>query len=88
RTEYLKALQAGVIEQFVKAGALVEAPCCGPCMGGSFGLIASGEVSFSTSNRNFRGRQGSAEGKVFLGSAATAAATAIHGEITDPREVR
>jgi 3-isopropylmalate/(R)-2-methylmalate dehydratase large subunit len=88
RTEYLKALQAGLIEQFVRAGALVEAPCCGPCMGGSFGLIASGEVSFSTSNRNFRGRQGSVEGKVYLGSAATAAATAIRGEITDPREVR
>ena len=88
KTEYLKALRAGLIEQFVEAGALVEAPCCGPCMGGSFGLIASGEVSFSTSNRNFRGRQGSAEGKVYLGSAATAAATAIRGEITDPREVR
>ncbi len=88
RTEYLKALKAGIIERFVTAGALVEAPCCGPCMGGSFGLIAAGEVSFSTSNRNFKGRQGSPEGKVYLGSAATAAATAIYGEITDPREVR
>ncbi|MDD1724679.1 MAG: 3-isopropylmalate dehydratase large subunit [Methanospirillum sp.] len=88
KAEYLKALRSGIIEQFVEAGALVEAPCCGPCMGGSFGLIASGEVSFSTSNRNFRGRQGSAEGKVYLGSAATAAATAIYGRITDPREVR
>ncbi|MDD1729661.1 MAG: 3-isopropylmalate dehydratase large subunit [Methanospirillum sp.] len=88
RPEYLKTLRAGIIEQFVEAGALVEAPCCGPCMGGSFGLIASGEVSFSTSNRNFKGRQGSTEGKVYLGSAATAAATAITGVITDPREVR
>lgn len=88
KPEYLKALRSGIIEQFVEAGALVEAPCCGPCMGGSFGLIAAGEVSFSTSNRNFRGRQGSAEGKVYLGSAATAAATAIYGRITDPREVR
>jgi 3-isopropylmalate/(R)-2-methylmalate dehydratase large subunit len=88
RPEYLKALRAGLIERFVEAGALVEAPCCGPCMGGSFGLIASGEVSFATSNRNFKGRQGSVEGKVYLGSAATAAATAISGSITDPREVR
>ena len=87
RDEYLKTLRAGIIEQFVEAGALVEAPCCGPCMGGSFGLIAGGEVSFSTSNRNFKGRQGSTEGKVYLGSAATAAATAITGVITDPREV-
>jgi len=88
KPEYLKTLRAGIIEQFVEAGALVEAPCCGPCMGGSFGLIASGEVSFSTSNRNFKGRQGSTDGKVYLGSAATAAATAITGEITDPREVQ
>ncbi len=87
RTEYLKALRAGIIERFVEAGALVEAPCCGPCMGGSFGLIAAGEVSFATSNRNFKGRQGSPEGAVYLGSAATAAATAITGRITDPREV-
>jgi len=87
KPEYLKTLRAGIIERFVEAGALVEAPCCGPCMGGSFGLIASGEVSFSTSNRNFKGRQGSTEGKVYLGSAATAAATAITGVITDPREV-
>ncbi len=87
KPEYLKTLRAGIIERFVEAGALVEAPCCGPCMGGSFGLIASGEVSFSTSNRNFKGRQGSTDGKVYLGSAATAAATAITGVITDPREV-
>jgi 3-isopropylmalate/(R)-2-methylmalate dehydratase large subunit len=87
RDEYLKTLRAGLIEKFVKAGALVEAPCCGPCMGGAFGLIAPGEVSLSTSNRNFRGRQGSTEGKVYLCSPATAAASAITGEITDPREV-
>jgi 3-isopropylmalate/(R)-2-methylmalate dehydratase large subunit len=87
REEYLKTLRAGLIERFVTAGALVEAPCCGPCMGGAFGLLAPGEVSLSTSNRNFRGRQGSTEGKVFLCSPATAAASAITGEITDPREV-
>jgi 3-isopropylmalate/(R)-2-methylmalate dehydratase large subunit len=87
RDEYLKALESGLIERFVKAGALVEAPCCGPCMGGSFGLLAPGEVCLSTSNRNFRGRQGSTEASVYLCSAATAAASAMTGEITDPREV-
>jgi 3-isopropylmalate/(R)-2-methylmalate dehydratase large subunit len=87
RQEYIRALEAGYIERFMKAGALVEAPCCGPCMGGAFGLIGPGEVSLSTSNRNFKGRQGSTEGKVYLCSPATAAASAITGEITDPREV-
>ena len=86
KEEYLKTLRAGLVERFVTAGALVEAPCCGPCMGGAFGLLAPGEVSLSTSNRNFRGRQGSTEGKVYLCSPATAAASAITGEITDPRE--
>jgi 3-isopropylmalate/(R)-2-methylmalate dehydratase large subunit len=87
RDEYLRTLKAGLVGKFVKAGALVEAPCCGPCMGGSFGLLAPGEVSLSTSNRNFRGRQGSTDAKVYLCSPATAAASAITGVITDPREV-
>ncbi|WP_048061998.1 3-isopropylmalate dehydratase large subunit [Methanocorpusculum labreanum] len=87
KAEYMKVLKAGLIEKFVEAGALVEAPCCGPCMGGAFGLLAPGEVSLSTSNRNFRGRQGSTESFVYLSSPATAAASAITGVITDPREV-
>ncbi|HJJ43763.1 MAG TPA: 3-isopropylmalate dehydratase large subunit [Methanocorpusculum sp.] len=87
KAEYLKILKAGLIEKFVEAGALVEAPCCGPCMGGAFGILAPGEVSLSTSNRNFRGRQGSTESFVYLSSPATAAASAIYGVITDPRGV-
>ncbi len=87
RREYVRALKDGLIDIFIEAGALVEYPCCGPCMGGSFGLIASGEVSVSTSNRNFVGRQGSPEGKIYLVNPAVAAATAIYGEITDPRKV-
>ncbi len=87
RSVYKRALRDGIIDVFVEAGAIVEFPCCGPCMGGSFGLIASNEVSVSTSNRNFVGRQGSPEGKIYLVSPATAAATAIYGEITDPRKV-
>lgn len=87
RTEYMKALKSGLIEEFMNAGALVEAPCCGPCMGGSFGLLGPGEVCMSTSNRNFKGRQGSADALVYLGSPATAAASAIKGKIADPRSV-
>ncbi len=88
RRIYLQALKDGLIDIFIEAGGIVEYPCCGPCMGGSFGLIASGEVSVSTSNRNFVGRQGSPEGKIYLVNPAVAAATAIYGEITDPRKVK
>jgi len=87
RSEYRKALKEGLIETLVDAGAIVEFPSCGPCMGSSFGLIASNEVSVSTSNRNFVGRQGSPEGMIYLVSPATAAATAIYGEIRDPRKI-
>ncbi len=88
RSEYRRALEDGLIDIFIEAGGIVEFPCCGPCMGGSFGLIASNEVSVSTSNRNFIGRQGSPEGKIYLVSPATAAATAIYGEIVNPRDIR
>ncbi len=86
-TEYMKTLRAGYIEQFMEAGAIVESPCCGPCMGGSFGLLGKGEVGLSTSNRNFKGRQGSPEAFVYLSSPATAAASALYGEIKDPRKI-
>jgi 3-isopropylmalate/(R)-2-methylmalate dehydratase large subunit len=85
--EYMKTLRAGYIEQFMEAGAIVESPCCGPCMGGSFGLLGKGEVGLSTSNRNFKGRQGSPDAFVYLSSPATAAASALYGEIKDPRKV-
>jgi len=87
RTEYMKVLHAGYIEQFMEAGAIVESPCCGPCMGGSFGLLGDGEVGLATSNRNFKGREGSPDSFVYLGSPATAAASALTGEITDPRRI-
>jgi len=86
-TEYMKALKSGLVEEFMDAGALVESPCCGPCMGGSFGLLGPGEVGLSTSNRNFKGRQGSPDAFVYLCSPATAAASALKGRITDPRSV-
>ena len=81
---YLKALDEGLIKIFVEAGALVSAPCCGPCLGGHIGIIGPGEVSLSTSNRNFKGRQGSSDGEVYLSSAAVAAASAIEGRIAAP----
>lgn len=87
RTEYMKTLRAGYIEQFMEAGAIVESPCCGPCMGGSFGLLGDGEVGLATSNRNFKGREGSPDSLVYLSSPATAAASALTGEITDPRTI-
>lgn len=81
---YTKALDEGLIKIFVEAGALVSAPCCGPCLGGHTGIIGPGEVSLSTSNRNFKGRQGSPDGEVYLSSAAVAAASAIKGRIVAP----
>jgi 3-isopropylmalate/(R)-2-methylmalate dehydratase large subunit len=84
REVYTKALDEGLLKIFVEAGALVSAPCCGPCLGGHTGIIGPGEVSLSTSNRNFKGRQGSPEGQVYLSSAAVAAASAIEGKIVAP----
>ncbi len=81
---YTKCLDEGLIKIFVDAGALVTNPCCGPCLGGHVGLIGPDEVSLSTSNRNFKGRQGSPEGEVYLSSAKVAAASAIKGEISLP----
>lgn len=86
-TEYMKALRAGYIQQFAEAGAIVQSPCCGPCMGGAFGLLGKGEVGLSTSNRNFKGRQGSPDALVYLSSPATAAASALYGVIKDPRNL-
>jgi 3-isopropylmalate/(R)-2-methylmalate dehydratase large subunit len=81
---YTKALDEGLIKIFVESGALVCNPCCGPCLGGHIGLIGPGEVSLSTSNRNFKGRQGSPNAEVYLSSAVVAAKSAIEGRITSP----
>jgi 3-isopropylmalate/(R)-2-methylmalate dehydratase large subunit len=85
REVYSKAMDEGLLRTFVDSGALVCNPCCGPCLGGHIGLVGPGEVSLSTSNRNFKGRQGSPDAEVYLSSAAVAAASAITGKITDPR---
>jgi 3-isopropylmalate/(R)-2-methylmalate dehydratase large subunit len=85
REVYTKAMDEGLLKTFVDSGALVCNPCCGPCLGGHVGLVGPGEVSLSTSNRNFKGRQGSPDAEVYLSSAAVAASSAITGKITDPR---
>lgn len=84
---YLEALDAGVVRDLVEAGAMFSNPSCGACFGGHIGLLAPGEVGITTSNRNFKGRQGSPESEVYLSSPAVAAASALTGVITDPREV-
>ncbi|WP_440955051.1 3-isopropylmalate dehydratase large subunit [Methanosarcina sp. Mfa9] len=84
---YLDAIAAGYIETFIKAGAAVMAPGCGPCVGVHQGILGDGEACLSTQNRNFQGRMGNTEGLIYLSSPATAAVSAIKGEITDPREV-
>lgn len=84
---YKAANEVGVITNLMDAGAVICNPSCSVCFGGNHGILAPGEVSLSTSNRNFRGRQGSTESFVYLSSPATAAASALYGVITDPREV-
>lgn len=84
---YLDALHEGLIEVFVKAGANVLAPGCGPCVGVHEGILGDDEVVLSTQNRNFQGRMGNPKGFIYLGSPATAAYSALKGEISDPREV-
>lgn len=84
---YLAALQAGYLETFLKAGAVVESPGCGPCMGNHMGVPAVGEVTISTANRNFRGRMGTKESEVYLASPAVVAASAVAGEIQHPKDI-
>lgn len=84
---YFEAEAKGILHDLMEAGATVSNPSCAACFGGSIGILAPGEVGLSTSNRNFKGRQGSPEANVYLCSPLVAAASAITGNITDPREV-
>ena len=84
---YLQCIKEGIIEDFIKAGAIVSTPTCGPCLGGHMGILASGERAVSTSNRNFVGRMGHTTSEIYLASPAVAAASAIKGCIADPREL-
>jgi len=84
---YLDALHEGLIETFIKAGAVVSTPTCGPCLGGYMGVLAAGERCVSTTNRNFVGRMGSPQSEVYLANPAVAAASAVVGRIASPAEI-
>jgi 3-isopropylmalate/(R)-2-methylmalate dehydratase large subunit len=85
RQVYLEATRAGYSETLLAAGAHITAPGCGACPGGLGGVMGPGETCISSTNRNFRGRMGSAEADVYLGSPASVVAAAVAGEIVDPR---
>jgi 3-isopropylmalate/(R)-2-methylmalate dehydratase large subunit len=84
---YLQAVHEGLVETFIKAGAVVSTPTCGPCLGGYMGILAKGERAVSTTNRNFVGRMGHPESEVYLTGPAVAAASAVTGKISAPEEV-
>ena len=84
---YLEAMKKGLFEIFINAGCAVSTPTCGPCLGGHMGILAKGERAVATTNRNFVGRMGHPESEVYLASPAVAAASAITGKISSPKEV-
>ena len=86
REVYRQALDTGLLNVFLDAGAMINNPGCSACYGAVQGILASGERLISTANRNFRGRVGSPEAEIYLGSPATVAVSAIHGKISDPRK--
>lgn len=79
---YLEAMEKGYIKTFIEGGAIVSTPTCGPCLGGHMGILASGEVAVTTTNRNFIGRMGAKDSYIYLASPATAMASAIAGKLT------
>lgn len=84
---YRECVQRGYVTAFIDAGAVVSTPTCGPCLGGYMGILAAGERCVATTNRNFVGRMGHVDSEVYLASPATAAASALTGRITAPKEV-
>ncbi|MBU1672777.1 MAG: 3-isopropylmalate dehydratase large subunit [Actinobacteria bacterium] len=84
---YRQALDEGLFDVFLDAGAVISPPTCGPCLGGHMGVLAAGEKALSTTNRNFVGRMGHRDSEVYLSNPAVAAASAVTGSITDPGEI-
>ena len=84
---YLQAVEEGLVSTFIKAGAAVSTPTCGPCLGGHMGILAKGEKAVATTNRNFVGRMGDVESEIYLASPAVAAASAVLGKLASPDEL-
>lgn len=84
---YSQAMEEGLLKVFMDAGAVIGPPTCGPCLGGHMGILAPGEVAVATTNRNFTGRMGHPQSKVYLANPAVTAASAIAGRIVHPEEV-
>ena len=85
---YKECIRLGYLETFINAGCAVSTPTCGPCLGGHMGILAEGERCVATTNRNFVGRMGHVKSEVYLASPAVAAASAITGKISSPKEVK
>ena len=83
---YRTAIRLGYIGKITDAGGMVTNPTCGSCMGGHMGILAEGETAITSTTRNFKGRMGSREAKIYMASSATVAASAVRGCITDPSE--
>jgi len=84
---YMMALERGYVKIFMDAGGIVTNSTCGACVGGHLGVLGAGEVCISSTNRNFKGRMGHRDSRIYLASPATVAASALKGAITDPRSV-
>lgn len=84
---YLQCIEEGLAKIFIQAGAIVSTPTCGPCLGGHMGILAHGEKSISTTNRNFVGRMGHITSEIYLSSPAVAAASAVAGYICAPQDL-
>jgi len=87
RQVFLEAMEKGIVQRLIEAGAVFVTPGCGPCVGTHNGVPSDGERVISTANRNFKGRMGNAEAFIYLASPATVAASAVAGKITDPRRM-